>query len=469
MTEPIRVLHIDDEPDFARLVATNLEREDKKLSVHAATSVEEGLDQVDDRTDCVVSDYQLGDGTGLEVLEAVREETPGLPVILFTDTGSEEVASRAISAGITDYLIKGIVAEQYELLATKIVTTVEQRRAAQRAAQVERHLHELSEQASDVLFIFAGDLSGVLFMNSAYETVFEQSVDMVRHDPTAFVQAVHPHDRERVSMAMERATGGKLVTIDYRIDTDGADEKWVETHAKPIIEDGDVTRIVGYTRDISRRKDHTQELERKNDQLDRFASVVAHDLRNPWNVADGYLEIAQSRDDSQELEEVSDALARMEQIISNVLELARSGAKIDEVEPVSLPELTEACWNSVVQSEASLDIETNSTIQADATRPAQVFENLFRNAIEHSDSDVTITVGRLEAEAGFFVEDDGPGIPPTERLAVLERGTSYSDTGTGFGLAIVQEIVEAHGWTLQITTGTEGGARFEISGVEFDK
>ncbi|MFP9193774.1 sensor histidine kinase [Natronosalvus vescus] len=469
MAESIRVIHIDDEPDFSRLVAANLERENERLSVQAATSVEAGLEQLDGRTDCIVSDYQLGDGTGLHVLEAVREEIPELPVILFTDTGSEEVASRAISAGITDYLIKGTVAEQYELLATKIITTVEQRRATQRAEQVEQHLHELSEQANDVLYIFAGDLSEVLFMNSAYETVFEQPVDMVKHEPTVFVQAVHPHDRERVSMAMERVTDGKFIQIDYRIDTEGSDEKWVETHAKPIVVDGEVVRIVGYTRDISERKARVQELERKNDQLDRFASVVAHDLRNPWNVADGYLEIAKSRDDSQELEVVSNALSRMDQIISNLLELARTGATIDEIEPISLPHLTEMCWNSVSQSEATLNIEADITIQADATRVAQVFENLFRNAIEHGGADVTITVGLLEDGSGFFVEDDGPGISPTKRLSVLERGTSYSDTGTGFGLAIVQEIVEAHGWAVQITTGTEGGARFEITGVEFEE
>ncbi len=315
MSEPIRVIHIDDEPDFARLVATNLERENDRLSVQAATSVEEGLDQLNGQTDCIVSDYQLGDGTGLEVLEAAREEISGVPVILFTDTGSEEVASRAISADVTDYLIKETVAEQYELLATKIVTVVEQRRTAQRADQVEQYLRELSEQANDVLYIFAGDWSELLFINSAYETVFEQPVEAVEHEPSAFLQAIDPDDRERVSMAMERVSDGKLVQIDYRIDTAGTDEKWVESHAKPVTEDGEVVRIVGYTRDISERKEYAQELKRKNDQLDRFASVVAHDLRNPWNVADGFLEIARSKDDSEELERVSNALARMDRII----------------------------------------------------------------------------------------------------------------------------------------------------------
>lgn len=467
MKDPIRVVHLDDEPDFARLVAANLERENDRLTVQAATSVEEGLEQLDDGTDCILTDYQLGDGTGLEVLEAARKEIPGIPVILFTDTGSEEVASRAISADVTDYLIKGIVAEQYGLLATKIVSTVEQRRTAQRADQVEQHLHELTEQANDVLYIFEEDWSEVLFINSAYETVFEQPVDMVRNNPTNFVEAIHPDDRERVLMAMERVSNGQFVQIDYRIDTAGSDEKWVESHAKPVTVDGEVARIVGYTRDISDRKAQMQELERINDQLDRFASVVAHDLRNPWNVANGYLEIARSGENSQELEEVSNALMRMDQIITNMLELAKMGAKVNDLEPISLPDLLESCWNSIAESEATLDIETDVTIHGDATRLAQVFENLFRNAIEHGSADVTITVGLLEDESGIFVKDDGPGIPSSKRQTALEWGRTTSDTGTGFGLTIVQEIVEAHGWDLQITTATDGGARFEISGVEF--
>lgn len=466
MTEPIRVIHLDDEPDFARLVASNLERENDRLSVQTATSVAEGLDKVDERTDCILSDYQLGDGTGLDVLEAVRKNTSDLPVILFTDTGSEEVASRAITANVTDYLIKGVVAEQYGLLAKKIVTAVEQRRATQRAEQVEQHLHELSEQANDVLYIFAGDWGEVLFINSAYETVFEQPVELVKDNPRTFLQAIHPDDRERVMMAMERVTDGQLIKVDYRIDTMGSDEKWVESHAKPVTVGGDVARIVGYTRDISERKAQMQELTRKNDQLDRFSSVVAHDLRNPWNVAHGFLDIARSQDDSQELEKVSNALLRMDQIITNLLDLAKIGATADDFESISLQELSETCWNSIATPEATLAVKTDMVIEGNVARLSQLFENLFRNSIDHGGTAVTITVDALDDGSGFYVNDDGPGIPPGNRQSVREWGVTTSDTGTGFGLAIVQEIVEAHGWELDITTETEGGARFEFTGVE---
>jgi signal transduction histidine kinase len=93
-----------------------------------------------------------------------------------------------------------------------------------------------------------------------------------------------------------------------------------------------------------------------------------------------------------------------------------------------------------------------------------VFENLFRNAVEHAGDDVTITVGTLDG--GFYVDDDGPGIPEDERDRVFEAGYSTGEAGTGFGLSIVRDVVEAHGWDIRVVEGADGGARFEITGVE---
>jgi len=92
-----------------------------------------------------------------------------------------------------------------------------------------------------------------------------------------------------------------------------------------------------------------------------------------------------------------------------------------------------------------------------------VFENLYRNAIEHGGDGVTIRVGT--SNGGFFVEDTGPGIPADERDDVFESGYTTNEDGTGFGLAIVKRVVEAHGWEITVTEGSDGGARFEVSGT----
>jgi signal transduction histidine kinase len=156
----------------------------------------------------------------------------------------------------------------------------------------------------------------------------------------------------------------------------------------------------------------------------------------------------------------------METLIEDTLTLARDGQTVAETEPVAVDTLAENCWDTVATGDtaATLDVGDPLCIEADADRLQQVLENLFRNAIEHGGEDVTIHIGRLDD--GFYVEDNGPGIPEDRRDDVFQPGETFDPAGTGFGLAIVREIVEAHGWTVAVTEGTDGGARFEITGVE---
>jgi len=155
----------------------------------------------------------------------------------------------------------------------------------------------------------------------------------------------------------------------------------------------------------------------------------------------------------------------MEAIVEDTLTLARQGDTISETESVSLTNLIGKCWATVDTDDATIEIVDEMTFQGDPDRLQHVFENLFRNAVEHGGSDVTVRVGRL-GEQGIYVEDDGPGIPADERGTVLEPGHSSAGGGTGFGLTIVKRIVEAHGWELSITEGTDGGARFEFEMAE---
>jgi signal transduction histidine kinase len=206
------------------------------------------------------------------------------------------------------------------------------------------------------------------------------------------------------------------------------------------------------------------ELERQNERLEEFAGLVSHDLRNPLNVATARLEIAQDEYESDQLNRVSGALDRMEILIDDLLEFARGGSHVSDPDEVLLEAVAEEAWANVPTDGATLVVESDRHIAADSSRFKQLLENLFRNAVEHGADAVTVSVGRLES--GFYVEDDGPGIPADDREMVLEAGYSSADDGTGFGLAIVKEIADAHNWELQIVEGSEGGARFEITGVE---
>lgn len=213
---------------------------------------------------------------------------------------------------------------------------------------------------------------------------------------------------------------------------------------------------------LERIHDHEQ-LAQQNDRLEEFASVVSHDLRNPLNVAKSRAELAHDDCESEHLHSIEDALDQMDELIDNLLQLAKGGHTIDELAPVTLETLVTDCWQTVTTDDATLVVSTEQTIRADQMRAVELFENLFRNAIEHGGSDVTVTVGELDS--GFYVEDDGPGIPRDERADVLEAGYSTADSGTGFGLSIVDQIATGHGWTTTVTDSAVGGVRIEFTGV----
>ena len=201
------------------------------------------------------------------------------------------------------------------------------------------------------------------------------------------------------------------------------------------------------------------------ERLDRFASVLAHDLRNPLGVAQGYVDFARESTGDRDLETASNALDRMEELIEDVLTMVRQGHTVESAEEVRLAPVAERCWRSVVTGESALRVESDLAVRAAPDRLRLLFENLFRNAIEHGGDDATVRIGALPDDAGFFVEDDGPGIPESERDSVFERGYSSESEGSGLGLAIVASVVSAHDWEIAITDAPSGGTRFEISDV----
>ncbi|MFC7135631.1 sensor histidine kinase [Halobaculum litoreum] len=158
---------------------------------------------------------------------------------------------------------------------------------------------------------------------------------------------------------------------------------------------------------------------------------------------------------------------RMEALIDDLLALARTGRSVGETEPVALASTVTSVWRTIDGGGTVSVADGVGTVEADASRLQELFENLFRNAVEHAGDGVAVTVGRLDdpARSGFYVADDGPGVPPTDRDRVFERGHTTAEDGTGFGLAIVAEIADAHGWDVRATDAAPrngGGARFEI-------
>jgi len=278
--------------------------------------------------------------------------------------------------------------------------------------------------------------------------------------------------RTMVEGGYERALEGEFMREDRDLVTADGDVVATLLRAVPRYDARDeITGTLALYVDISARRD----LERQKSRLEEFTSVVSHDLRNPLNVARNRAALAREDCDSEHLDAVLEAHERMSTLIENLLSLARSGTDVGETEPVYLSPLANRCWGTVATGETSLSVAVDRPIRADRRRLRQLLENLMRNSVEHGSTGnrsktddagdaVTVTVGSLPD--GFYVEDDGVGIPAEERDDVFDAGYSGDSEGTGFGLSIVEGIAEAHGWTVRVTDGTDGGARFEFTGVE---
>jgi PAS domain S-box-containing protein len=333
------------------------------------------------------------------------------------------------------------------------------------------------------------------------EALFERSPDMIDiHDESGEIVDANRSLTEALGYDREELVGMDVWEVDAELDPAEGRRQWeglemdetvrlettfaradgetfpAEVHVRRIDVQGE-DRFLASSRDISERKAYERRIERENERLDEFASIVSHDLRNPLNVLSGYLRLARETGTDSYFDRCERALDEMERLIEDVLTLAKQGDAVGSFEPIHLGELAAAYSDDAFGSGESdpfgeradaespsvaVAIETDAEICADPGRVRQLLGNLFRNADEHGGD--RVVVGDLPD--GFYVADDGPGIDPSEREKVLSSGYTTSETGTGFGLAIVQRIAEAHGWEVDVTEGDLGGARFEFTGVE---
>jgi PAS domain S-box-containing protein len=579
----IVVVFVDDEPGLPELAARNLEAADDRLQVLTARTVEEAQSLLEaEPVDCIVADYDLPGQDGIDFLQAVREDDPDLPFILYTGKGSEEIASEAITNGVTDYFRKRRQADQWAVLSKRIRNGVELHRSKEALEKRRKELqtyeamvHSMVESAC----IYDEDARFEI-VNENLAEWYDESREALEGTQSDLVQQIRNQFEDD---PYEALCGGRRSKLEGRIEGEfpGHGRAVLEYRLSPLRVNGSIEGVVGVTRDITERARRTEELEQafeeyqelfngmndtawvintdgrllavndtaverlgysreellsmrpedidtrldpeeirqliegmsedeiqvfetvhktkagseipveisssmityrdepailsigrdvssrkeREKRLEQFASVVSHDLRNPLNVAQGRLELAQERCESEHLAAVERAHNRMQTLIEDLLSLAREGEPVTETEPVSLETLAKESWASVKTPGATLVTDLDCNIQADESRLQRVFENLMRNAIEHNGPEVTVTVGELPA--GFFLEDDGSGIPESKHEDVFEAGYSTAEEGTGFGLSIVEQIVEAHDWELRLTESEAGGARFEVTGVDF--
>lgn len=320
------------------------------------------------------------------------------------------------------------------------------------------------------------------------ETIFEDApIHLYLKDEDArHTRASHPYEKEYDLIGKTDTEAypnprlaGQAEADDRRvIDTgepvlekeeyDEDDGTWTVCSKVPVENDeGETVGLLGVSKHITERKEAQHDLERQIDRLEEFANILSHDLRNPLSITLGRAELAsETYPDDEHVESILRNVKRMGAIIEDVLTMTKQGRQIESTERVSLRTVAAESWEHAGGDEDALTVVDELTLEAAEGRLRHLFENLFDNAVEHGGSDVSVAVEPLDDGDGFAVTDDGPGIPPAERNEVFEQGYTTADDGTGLGLNIVEQVVEAHGWEIEVVESEDGGARFEIWGLD---
>ena len=344
---------------------------------------------------------------------------------------------------------------------------------AEREKRLREHESELTEALDRFQSVFEHSNDAIMIIDPQTDEILEanpRASEMLGYSRGELLNMapsdIHPEDMSKFrDFIDEIQTKGTGRTERLTCVTASGEQLPTEMSASTLEFEGRDS-ILALMRDVSEIREYQQELERQNERLDEFAALLSHDLRNPLNVALGRIELAREGAENEHLDSALSSLERMEEMIEDLLTLAREGGSVEEMDVVELETLIDGCWQNVDTPNATLISETTKEIRADRTRLRHVFENLFRNSIEQADGTVTITVGDLPDTEGIFIEDTGPGIPPEERETVFEQGYTTTEEGTGYGLSIVREIVNGHGWEICVTDSSPGGARFEITGLK---
>lgn len=446
---------------------TTLERTAQSLDVHVAKTASDARARLSGETfDIIICECELSDPDTTELLAATSQHQPSIPFISCSADGDLETALAATKQDISAYLPAALGDIPAADLESLILDVISSNRAKHDSERDSVRLRALLANMSDA--IVTVDTEGIIRdANAGLETVLGYPPEAVEGRPLTVLIPPDLVDAHLDAFERYRRTGEQqLDWQDIQLSAQHADGHRVPvsvSFAEFTVDTGHY--FTGVIRDITSRVEANARLEQQNERLDEFTGVVSHDLRNPINIARGNIQLVQDDVDNDRLDTALDALARMDDIVSALLALARLGDVTDETDAIVLGELATEVWGAIEPGTATLTIADDApTVVGDRRAIRQLLVNLLLNAVDHGGPDVTVTLGGLPT--GFYVGDDGVGIPPERRADILQPGHTTSDSGTGFGLSIVNRVADAHDWEITVTESTHGGARFEFTGVE---
>jgi PAS domain S-box-containing protein len=325
--------------------------------------------------------------------------------------------------------------------------------------------------------------------NEAWTRTLGWTEDELRAVP--YVEFIHPEDRENtIHEAMRLAApGAETRDFEIRVRTRDGGYRVFLFSARGEPSEGVIYAVA---KDITERKtaqtaleavhaqleQHAADLERSNENLERFAYAASHDLSEPLRMVRGFVSLLETRyqgqldsDADEFIRYIVDGVERMQALIRDLLAYSRVGRAELQVVAVDMGELVkraiEALTKALEETGGHVGVGALPTVQADATQLVQVVQNLVGNALKFTGAEppvVRVSAERDDEAWRFAVADNGIGIEPeyAERVfEVFQRLHGPDDyPGTGIGLALCRIIVERHGGRIWVESAPGAGSTF---------
>ncbi len=299
----------------------------------------------------------------------------------------------------------------------------------------------------------------LIYANDAYSALTGYDQDELVGRNCRFLQG--EATREAPTTEIRQAINAEEpVSVELRNYRKDGELFWNRVTIAPLYDDNvDVEHFVGFQENVTPYRKLLTE-------FNNLGRVMAHDMQNPLQTVRMRLELAIEKDEVNHVAKALSSVERLEQLIDDVAGVLKSGTVVGERERLDVGSVAKHVWEALDRygEEDAIKIEGSVTVRGNKNAVRRMFDNVLGNSKEHGEPPVKVRVGELEE--GFYVEDNGPGIPESHREKVFEHGfsTKETDSGTGMGMASVHQIVLAHGWRIDITDAEEfDGTRFEIT------
>ena len=518
------ILVVDDNPNDRLLVRRQIEKTFSEVNIQEAWTQAQ-LDQAlsEDRYELVITDYQLGWSTGIDILKAVKQLRPECPIVMFTNTGTEEVAVAAMKLGLDDYVLK--TPRHFNRLTQAVNAVWQKFQTELRAAELDGRLQALLSQLKVGIFRAAPDgelLDGnqaLLKMVGANSTETAQRLwsEQISSQIAASDEALAALEPSAQTQEIQIETAGQLrrsrtVTRWLRISAT------LNTATRTPVIDGLVEDITARKKAQQKLQEtnanlekkieiRTRQLERSNKELESFAYSVSHDLRTPVRQIVGLVGLMETHLENETtqpsaidetvqhyLKIISEQAMRAEKMIAALLNLSRMGRANMDIAAVDMSALV----NQVIEQidPANRDcfaVQAMPVVECDRTLMQAVWQNLINNALKftqhqphpqiaigtlclpasepspqkNQDSAISVQKSKTTTEIVFFIQDNGAGFASSQAekiFGVFQRGHSQEEfAGSGIGLANVRRIIRRHKGRTWAESKAGAGATFYFS------